>query len=97
MVDLSTYGNPFEVTITSGGSPSKSPAQVEHQQATNTHSTQIESVIIGPFDQGVRTRHQIAKEISHVYYVSNEAPKNVKEGLNFEELLAMQEELNQFV
>ncbi|CAL9012646.1 unnamed protein product [Prunus brigantina] len=30
------------------------------------------SVIIGPFDQGVRTRHQIAKEISHVCYVSNE-------------------------
>ncbi|CAL9020228.1 unnamed protein product, partial [Prunus brigantina] len=60
--------------------------------------TQSESVIIGPLNQGVRTRKQLAQEISHVCYVSKEEPRNVKEALHHGEwFLAMQEELNQFV
>ncbi|CAL8084935.1 unnamed protein product [Prunus armeniaca] len=51
-----------------------------------------------PRNQGVRTRKQLAQEISHVCYVSKEEPRNVKEALHHGEwFLAMQEELNQFV
>ncbi|BBN67341.1 hypothetical protein Prudu_47S000100 [Prunus dulcis] len=60
--------------------------------------TQTESVIIGPLNQGVRTRKQIAKEISHVCYVSKEEPKNVKEALNHGEwFLAIARGVESFV
>ncbi|CAL2227895.1 unnamed protein product [Prunus armeniaca] len=60
--------------------------------STPSSSSSISSV------QGVRTRKEIAQEISHVCYVSKEEHKNVKEALHHGEwFLAMQVELNQFV
>ncbi|CAL9004198.1 unnamed protein product, partial [Prunus brigantina] len=99
VVDLSTFENSVPVAQST---PSTS-SSISSDQGASSHSdhsplTQSESVIIGPLNQGVRTRKQLAQEISHVCYVSKEEPRNVKEALHHGEwFLAMQEELNQFV
>ncbi|BBG92903.1 transposable element gene [Prunus dulcis] len=99
VVDLSSFGNSVPVDMsTPSTSSSISSVQVDSSLADHSPLTQPNSVIIGPLNQGVRTRKQLAQEISHVCYVSKEEPKNVKEALNHGEwFLAMQEELNQFV
>ena len=53
--------------------------------------------IIGEVREGVRTRRQIANQISYTCYTFQIEPKKVDEALNDEFwVLAMQEELNQF-
>ncbi|CAL2227891.1 unnamed protein product [Prunus armeniaca] len=99
VVDLSTFGNSVLIDLsTPSSSSSISSVQVARSHTDHSPLTQTESVIVGLLNQGVRTRKQIAQEISHVRYVSKEEPKNVKEALHHGEwFLAMQEELNQFV
>ena len=99
VVDLSSFENSVPVDLsTPSTSSSISSVLVDSSHADHSPLTQTDSVIIGPLNQGVRTRKQLAQEISHVCYVSKEEPKNVKEVLNHGEwFLAMQEELNQFV
>ncbi|CAL8162045.1 unnamed protein product [Prunus armeniaca] len=99
VVDLSTFGNSVPVDL-STPSTSSSISSVQAASSHPDHSplTPSANVIIGPLNQGVRTRKQLAQEISHVCYVSKEEPRNVKEALHHGEwFLAMQEELNQFV
>ena len=53
--------------------------------------------IIGEISEGVRTRRQLANQISYTCYTSQIEPKKVDEALSDEYwVLAMQEELNQF-
>ncbi|CAL2226249.1 unnamed protein product [Prunus armeniaca] len=95
VVDLSAFGNSVPVDLSTPSTSSFiSSVQLASSHADHSPLTQIESVIIGPLNQGVRTRKQITQEICHVCYVSNEEPKNVKEALNHGEwFLAMQDEL----
>ncbi|CAL2249725.1 unnamed protein product [Prunus armeniaca] len=100
-IDLSTFNNSGPVDMSTCHNQPRNPssfAPVGSSRAARSPIPQSKSVIIGLLNQVVRTRKQLAKEISHVCYVSKEAPKNVKEALNHGEwFLAMQEELNQFV
>ncbi|CAL9028710.1 unnamed protein product [Prunus brigantina] len=66
VVDLSTFGNSVPVAL-STPSTSSSISSVQAASSHSDHSplTQSESVIIGPLNQGVRTRKQLAQEISH--------------------------------
>ncbi|KAL5849177.1 hypothetical protein ACOSQ4_007190 [Xanthoceras sorbifolium] len=53
--------------------------------------------IIGDVSEGVRTRRQLANQVSYVCYTSQFEPKKVEEALQDEFWIgAMQEELNQF-
>ncbi|CAL8138375.1 unnamed protein product [Prunus armeniaca] len=99
VVDLSTFENSVPVDLsTPSTSSSISSVQADSSHTDHSSLTPSASVIIGPLNQGVRTRKQLAQEISHVCYVSKEEPRNVKEALHHGEwFLAMQEELNQFV
>ncbi|CAL8083505.1 unnamed protein product [Prunus armeniaca] len=73
VVNLSTFGNSVPVDLsTPSSSSSISSVQVARFHTDHSPLTQTESVIVGLLNQGVRTRKQIAQEISHVCYVSKE-------------------------
>ncbi|CAL2260119.1 unnamed protein product [Prunus armeniaca] len=66
VVDLSTFENPVPVDLsTPSTSSSISSVQADSSHTDHSSLTPSASVIIGPLNQGVRTRKQLAQEISH--------------------------------
>ncbi|KAK0583607.1 hypothetical protein LWI29_000140 [Acer saccharum] len=65
-----------------------------HPRLRNLH---YQEDIIGDLNEGVRTRNQIANQISYACYTSQIEPKNINEAIVDEYWVgAMQDELNQF-
>ncbi|KAK0595647.1 hypothetical protein LWI29_008688 [Acer saccharum] len=65
-----------------------------HPRLRNLH---YQGDIIGDLNEGVRTRNQIANQISYACYTSQIEPKNINEAIVDEYWVgAMQDELNQF-
>ncbi|KAK0600566.1 hypothetical protein LWI29_016181 [Acer saccharum] len=65
-----------------------------HPRLRNLH---YQEDIIGDLNEGVRTRNQIANQISYACYTSQIEPKNISEAIVDEYWVgAMQDELNQF-
>ena len=65
-----------------------------HPRLRNLH---YQDDIIGDLNEGVRTRNQIANQISYACYTSQIEPKNINEAIVDEYWVgAMQDELNQF-
>ncbi|KAK0577488.1 hypothetical protein LWI29_033847 [Acer saccharum] len=65
-----------------------------HPRLRNLH---YQENIIGDLNEGVRTRNQIANQISYACYTSQIEPKNINEAIVDEYWVgAMQDELNQF-